>query len=96
MWKTIGSFILSSVVPTILNEKITTGLSIVLIRLGLSKKADISVIWKATFEIGKAGKKTEYVEIIKVENKSGSVIGKIHPHADNYEALKVCMNRCPL
>jgi len=96
MWITILGCIISSVVSVILSDKIINSIDKVLIKLGLSKKADISGTWRATFESHKAGKKSEYIEIIKLRNRMGLVLGNITPHNDNYPALKEYMHKMPL
>lgn len=96
MWSVIVGCIISSIISVLLSDKIIDGVTKILIKLGLSKKADISGIWKASFEIKKGNKKTEYTEIIKLDNRLGVVWGRIYPHADNYEALKSNMENKPL
>lgn len=96
MWITIICCVISSIISVLLSDKIITGINKVLIRLGLSKSADISGLWRATFEIGKGAKKAEYTEIIELQNRLGIVWGHIYPHADNYAALQEHMEHKPL
>lgn len=96
MWDVIIGCIISSVISVLLSDKIITSITKVLVKLGLSKKADISGIWKATFEIGKRSKKIEYIEIIKLNNRLGIVWGHVHPHKDNYTVLQKYMGKKPL
>ena len=96
MWITIIGCIISSIISVLLSDKIIAGINNVLIKLGLSKSIDISGIWKATFEIGKGSKMTEYVEIIKLKNRLGIIWGHIYPHSENYGALQECMQQEPL
>ena len=96
MWNVVLSCIISSAISVLLSDKIIDGITKILIKLGLSKKADISGLWKADFEIGKGRRKVTYTEIIKLENRLGVVWGHINPHEDNYEALKQHMQKKPL
>jgi len=88
MWITIISCVISSAISVLLSDKIITGVSKVLMRLGLSKVADISGIWKATFDIGRGAQKAEYVEIIQLKNRLGVVWGHIYPHPENYARIE--------
>ena len=96
MWDVVLGCIISSVISVLLSDKIIDGITKILIKLGLSKKADISGLWRANFEMGKGHRKVTYTEIIKLDNRLGVVWGHISPHQDNYDKLKKHMDNKPL
>ena len=79
-----------------MSEKIIASVNKSLIGLGLLKEADISGIWKATFEFGDGQDKEEYTEIIKLKHRFGVVFGNIVPHDDNYNTLREHEHKKPL
>ena len=96
MWLVIISIIISSIISVLLSDKIIKSLNSVLFKLGLTKKANISGIWKATFEYGIRGAKQEFTEVVLIDGRFGLVIGNIIPHHENYSALAEHANKKPL
>lgn len=96
MREVIIGCIISSIISVMLSDVILTGFTKVLIKLGLSKKADVSGIWKATFVVGKGTKKVEYIEVVKLRPRLGMILGYIYPHEENYSELQNYMNKKPL
>ena len=96
MWLTILGMIISAVVSVILSDKIIFGLHRIFVRLGVSRSSDVTGLWKATFSMGTGKTKEEYVEIIFLKNRFGTIYGNIADDSRNYLKLHSVMARNPI
>ncbi len=96
MWETILGIIISSVVSVMLSDRIIFGLHSIFVKLGISKKSDISGLWKATFIIGTGKSKVEYIEIVLLKSRFGTIYGNIANDNRNYPKLHAIMKRNPI
>ena len=96
MWLTILGMIISSVISVILSDKIIFGIHRIFVRFGISRNSDMTGLWKATFTTGKGNAKKEYVEIIFLKKRFGTIYGNIADDTRNYPKLHSVMKRNPI
>ena len=96
MWATILGMVISSIVSVILSDKILFGIQRLFIRLGVSRKSDITGLWRATFSVGSGKSRQEYVEIILLKNRFGTTYGNIVNDNRNYKKLYSVMEKKPI
>lgn len=96
MWLTILGMIISAVVSVILSDKIIFGLHRIFVKLGVSRNSDVTGLWKATFSMETGKTKDEYVEIIFLKNRFGTIYGNIANDSRNYPRLHTVMSKNPI